>query len=400
MLARKDTHPKRPTIIDRLLARWVRKRLATVDIAFNGEGSCVMRVPDITVLRRVVTGDSLDLLEGYQRGDWDCDDLVEFCARIRRMRPTPFMVLAATPTYLKNKLVNLQTRVRAKRAISRHYDMGNDFYKRMLDPEYLQYSCAYFERGATTLAEAQLAKLRLLCRKLQLKRGMRVLDIGCGWGGLAKFMAKEYGVTVVGITLSEEQAVEARERCKGLAVEIHVMDYRDAPNELGQFDRLVSVGMFDHVDEKNHRSFFRAAYACLKDGGLFVLHTIVGTGRPDRWIQKYIFPDGVLPKYSQLRTAFKGFFFDWDVHEFGQSYAKTLLCWRDNFKAAWQEIKNDPPFIPYGPSRGTSEYAEWFFRTWVCYSSACSGSFKGGHIRLKQLVLAKRPRPQRYEPVR
>ena len=400
MLARAETPAKRPTIVDRLLARWVSKRLATVGIAFNGEGPCVMRVPDITVLRRVVTGDSLELLEGYQRGDWDCDNLAEFVARIRRMRPTPFMILAAAPTYIKNKFLNLQTKMRAKKAISRHYDLGNDFYKRMLDPEYLQYSCAYFERGAVTLSEAQLRKLRLICRKLRLKRGMRVLDIGCGWGGLAKFMAEEYGVTVVGITLSEEQATHAREWCKGIDVKIHVMDYRDVPEKLGLFDRIVSVGMFEHVGAKNHVAFFRAAYACLKDDGLFVLHTILGTGRPDRWIQKYIFPDGVLPSYSQLMKGLQAFFFVWDEHEFGQSYAKTLLFWNKNFEAAWPDIKDDPPFIPYGPPRGTAEYARWFFRTWRAYPLACSGSFKGGHIWLKQFELAKNPRPRDHVRIR
>jgi cyclopropane-fatty-acyl-phospholipid synthase len=204
---------------------------------------------------------------------------------------------------------------------------------------------------------------------------MKVLDIGCGWGSFAKFAAERYGVSVVGVTVSKEQVALAQELCAGLPVEIILQDYREIK---GQFDAIVSLGMFEHVGDKNYRVYFDVARRCLKDGGLFLLHTIgksVSSRVTDAWIDKYIFPNGVLPSVKQIVSAIEGIFVMEDWHNFGPDYDKTLMVWHQNFEAHWPELKKN--------------YSERFYRMWRYYLLACAGAFRSRSIQLWQIVLSK-----------
>ena len=232
---------------------------------------------------------------------------------------------------------------------------------------------------------AQEQKLDLICKKLKLKAGDRVLDIGCGWGGFAKYAAERYGVSVVGITLSKEQLEYAKEFTKGLDVELCLQDYRDLD---GTFDKILSCGMFEHVGVKNYRKYFEVANRCLKDDGLFLLHTIgnncsVRAANP--WIDKYIFPGGMLPSVAQIGEAVEGLFVMEDWHNFGAYYDKTLMAWFRNFDSAWPKLRED--------------YDERFYRMWKYYLLSCAGAFRARHMELWQIVLSKNGVPGGYRSV-
>jgi len=247
----------------------------------------------------------------------------------------------------------------------------------MLDKRMI-YTCGFW-KDAKNLDEAQEHKLDLICRKLQLKAGDRVLDIGCGWGGFAKFAAEKYGVSVVGVTISKEQVALAQENCKGLDVEIRLMDYRAMPQKLGQFDKVVSIGMFEHVGPKNYRAYMRAAEQCLKDDGLFLLHTIGRSGQiagADPWIDKYIFPNGILPSMHDIVHASRSLFTIEDWHNFGADYDKTLMAWCANFEKAWPQLEP-----AYGP--------RFRFR-FRYYLLSCAAAFRARDIHLWQIVLTKK----------
>jgi len=244
----------------------------------------------------------------------------------------------------------------------------------MLDKR-LTYTCAYWD-NAETLDEAQEAKLDLVARKINLKEGMKVLDIGCGWGSFAKYAAEKYGAEVVGITVSKEQVKLARELCKGLPVEIRLQDYRDVD---GKFDHIVSLGMIEHVGQKNYRTFMNIVHRCLKDEGLFLLHTIgnnKSVKKCDPWIEKYIFPNGMLPSIKQLAKSFEGLFVVENWHNYGTHYDKTLMAWFKNFTGNLDKIKHI--------------YDNRFYRMWKYYLLSCAGSFRARKIQLWQIVLSKK----------
>jgi cyclopropane-fatty-acyl-phospholipid synthase len=253
-----------------------------------------------------------------------------------------------------------------------HYDLGNDFYQKMLDSR-MTYTCGYWE-NATDLEAAQEAKLDMICRKLDLKPGQRVLDIGCGWGSFMGFAAEHYGVECVGVTISREQAAHGQKLCEGLPVEFRLTDYRNLDEK---FDHIASIGMFEHVGHKNHHAFFDVARRCLKEEGLFLLHTIGKNRRdstPDPWIDRYIFPNGDLPSLDRISVAVEDQFIIEDVHNFGADYDKTLMAWNENFQAAWPELSN--------------RFDERFKRMWEYYLQACAGAFRSREIQLWQLVLS------------
>jgi cyclopropane-fatty-acyl-phospholipid synthase len=231
-----------------------------------------------------------------------------------------------------------------------------------------------------------LHKLDLICRKLQLRPGEKLLEIGCGWGGLARHAAQHYGVEVVGITVSREQQSLARERCAGLPVDIRLMDYRDLE---GKFDKLVSVGMFEHVGPKNYPAYFDAAFRLMEDDGLFLLHTIgidETSSTTDPWIDKYIFPNGKLPSAAEIAAALDGRFLIEDWHNFGQDYDRTLMAWWERFDAAWPNLE--------------ARYGQRFYRMWKYYLLCCAGFFRSRQGQLWQLVLSKRGRREVYRSVR
>jgi cyclopropane-fatty-acyl-phospholipid synthase len=361
-------------------------------VACNGPAPWDLRVHDAATYRQVLSRASLGLGEAYMEGLWDCDQLDEMFNRLLRasiddrVRHLPRLHLLASvfANVLANQFMNRQSRSRAFEVGRRHYDVGNDVFEAMLDPT-LSYSCAYWER-ADNLADAQRDKLELICRKLQLQPGERLLDIGCGWGGLAYHAAAHYGVMVHGITVSREQCTLAQERCSGLPVDIALRDYRDLT---GEFDKIVSVGMFEHVGPKNYATFFDVAARLLAPDGLMLLHSIGSSstnGASDPWIDRYIFPNGKLPSARQITTALEGRLTLRDWHEFGADYDRTLLAWWDNFRAAWPRLRQS--------------YDERFFRMWKYYLLSCAGTFRAGRSQLWQLVLTQPGRRGDYRSLR
>ena len=280
--------------------------------------------------------------------------------------------------YLRNR----QSLSRSREVAEKHYDLDNELFSCMLDST-LAYSCGYW-RQATSLYEAQLAKLDLICRKMELQPGMKVLDIGCGWGSFTWYAASRYGVAVDGVTVSVEQQKYAQQRCAHLPVTILLKDYRELSGNrevTGRYDRIVSVGMFEHVGKKNYREFMQVVDRLLDDEGLALLHTIgenESSKTFDPWINKYIFPNGELPSLAQITAAAERWFAIEDVHNFGPDYDKTLKAWDDNFCRAWPQLEH--------------RYDQRFFRMWRYYLNVCAAAFRSRNLQLWQLVLSKRGR--------
>lgn len=346
--------------------------LAAAGISLNGSRPWDILVHDERLYPGVLTRKNLALGEGYMAGWWDCERIDEFIHRLMRSRAAKKVRggLRLLMAVLPAMLLNMQTKTRARAVAERHYDLGNDLFGSFLDP-YRQYSCAYFEDG-DDLSGAQRRKMRLICDKLGLGPGQRLLDIGCGWGGLARFAAEEYGCTVVGVNISKEQIAFARDFCAGLPIEIRRLDYRELR---GTFDKIVSVGMFEHVGCRNYREFMRVAARCLTPGGVFLLHTIgtnVSTRWCDPWIERYIFPRGMLPSAAQITKAAEGLFVMEDWHNLGPHYDRTLMCWLDNFRNAWPRLRD--------------RYGETFRRMWEYYLQSCAGAFRARDIQLWQIV--------------
>jgi len=348
---------------------------AQADIEINGSRPWDIQVHNDAFYDRVLTGGSLALGESYMDGWWDSKAVDQFIEHLFKssigdqVAPTWEMRW----TWLKAWACNLQDKIGAKQVIDEHYQLGNDLYEEMLDP-LMVYSCAYW-KDVDTLDKAQEAKFDLICRKLEMKPGMTVLDIGCGWGGFAKYAAEHYGVTVVGVTLSENQAEHGCKVCQGQTVNILVKDYRDVE---GTFDRIVSIGMFEHVGSKNYDEFMQIAHRALKPDGLFLLHTIGANSSSlltDPWIHKYIFPNGNLPSISEIGKAIENRFVMEDWHNFGDYYSHTLMQWYHNFTTAWPKLK--------------AKYGERFYRMWKYYLLSCAGGFRSREIQLWQVVLSK-----------
>lgn len=358
--------------------------LKLADVKINGNRTWDIKVKNEALYDLVFARGSLGLGEAYMNDWWECESLDQFFDRILRAKlDTKLKNLVTLLSVVKAKLINLQSRSRSFEVGEKHYDLGNDFYKMMLDKR-MVYSCGYW-RKAKDLEQAQKDKLELICRKIGLKRGMKVLDIGCGWGSFAKYAAEKYKVKVVGITISKEQVRFGRELCKGMPVEIRLQDYR---NVKGEFDRVVSVGMFEHVGYKNYREFMKIVNRCLKDKGIFLLHTIGGNttvNSMDLWIDKYIFPNAMLPSIEQISEATQGLFVMEDWHNFDSDYDKTLMAWHSNFKRNWNKLKD--------------RYDERFYRMWSYYLLSCAGTFRSRKNQLWQIVFSK-GKLDKYESVR
>jgi cyclopropane-fatty-acyl-phospholipid synthase len=355
--------------------------LSLADVNVNGSRPWDIRVHNDNFYQTVLKYGSLGLGESYMEGWWDVPRVDEFIYRVLRAGlHKKVSSVQDILCYLQAVLLNQQCPKRSYTVGEKHYDIGNDLYECMLD-KYMIYSCGFW-KDASDLDGAQEAKLDMVCRKLELKPGMRVLDIGCGWGGMARFAAQNYGVEVLGVTISKEQVVLARERCKDLPVEIQLQDYRSL-NET--FDRILSLGMFEHVGYKNYRTFMEKVRSLLKEDGLFLLHTI-GSNRShkstDSWINKYIFPNSMVPSAKQITNAMEGVFVLEDWHGFGADYDKTLMHWYENFNNSWHILKQD--------------YDERFYRMWKYYLLSCAGSFRARYNQLWQIVLSPRGVPGGY----
>jgi cyclopropane-fatty-acyl-phospholipid synthase len=365
--------------------RPVEELLAGADIKINGSRPWDIHVHDERFFQRVLGQGSLGAGESYMDGWWDCEQLDEMLTRILRngiekhLRSPRAMLLSITA-----HLINMQSRRRAFEVGKQHYDLGDDLYERMLDPRMI-YTCAYWN-NMQSLDAAQEAKLDLVARKIGLERGMRVLDIGCGWGGAAQFMAECYGACVTGVTVSQNQQQTAQKRCAGLPVDIRLQDYRSVT---GNFDAIYSLGMFEHVGVRNYRTYLKEARELLRSDGLFLLHTI-GSNRSsvttDPWIEKYIFPNGQIPSLAQIAAAAEGLWVIEDFHSFGVDYDRTLMAWSANFEQRWPEI--------------ASRYGERFHRMWHFWLMASAANFRARKTQLWQIVLSPKGVAGGYRAIR
>lgn len=365
----------------------VQSLLREADININGDNSYDIQVSNGDLYKRTLDQGTLGFGEAYIDGWWNVDVLDDFLTKVLQANledkvKSPAIIFSV----IQAKLINSQSRRRAFNIGKAHYDLGNDLYSAMLDDR-MTYTCGYW-KDAKTLDEAQEAKLGLVCRKVGLKKGDRVLDIGCGWGSFLKYAAEKHGIEGVGITVSQEQVELAKESCNGLPIEIRLQDYRDVDET---FDHIVSLGMFEHVGVKNYREYMKVVHRCLKDDGLFLLHTIGGNrsvNRNDPWIDKYIFPDSLLPSLRQIMKASEGVFIVEDLHNFGKDYDKTLMAWYANFEENWDQLKQNPA------------YDERFYRMWKYYLLSCAATFRSRKNQLWQIVFSKRGVSGGYESVR
>lgn len=363
--------------------------LARADIKVHNSRLAPPRPWDVQVhnpklFARILGEGTLGLGEAYMDGWWDCEQLDELFARaltaelaskVTTWSDRCFFILA----YLTNRQIGKRLLATA----ASHYDIGNDLYQRMLDPRMI-YTCGYWQ-DANNLEQAQQHKLELVARKLGLEPGMRVLDIGCGWGGAADYMAQHHGVEVVGITLSTEQIKLASERIDNVNVTIKLLDFRNL-NE--KYDRIYSLGMFEHIGFKNYSDYFRIVDQCLVDRGLFLLHTIghrITSFKVDPWIDRYIFPNSILPSAELINRHASNYFTVEDWHCFGLDYHQTLLSWDHNCRAAWDDLPN---------------YPLRFRRMWHYFLMCSAGSFKARRNHLWQIVFSKGVCNEPYQTVR
>jgi len=359
--------------------------LSGSDVHLDGSHPWDIRVRDPGFAHRILASGSLGVGESYMDAQWECERLDEMLFRVIRAGIDDRLPgLKEAWAAFRARLINPQSQRRSFIVGERHYDIGDDLYERMLDQRMI-YSCGYW-RNAQSLDEAQEAKLDLVCRKLGLQPGMRVLDIGCGWGGAAQFAASRYGVSVTGFTVSKHQAESAARRCKGLNVDIQLRDYRDAT---GTFDRIYSLGMFEHVGARNHRRYLITARRLLADDGLFLLHTIgsnVTLKANDPWIDKYIFPNSMIPSMAQITSAAEHLFVMEDWHNFGIDYDRTLMNWAERFETHWPEI--------------AAHYGERFRRMWTFWLMASAAYFRARRNQLWQIVFSPHGVRGRYQEVR
>jgi cyclopropane-fatty-acyl-phospholipid synthase len=364
----------------------VHEILASAGITINGTMPWDIRINDERFYERIALEGSLGLGESYMDGWWDCDQIDEFFKRLMPLDPQKKIRndwhLLSRSLYVS--IFNPSRKSKAFAIGEKHYDIGNDLFAKMLDKR-MVYSCGYW-KNARTLDEAQEKKLDLTCRKLGLKPGDRVLDIGCGWGGFARYAAETYGVSVVGITVSRQQQELGTQLCKGLPVELRLQDYRDLDET---FDHIVSIGMFEHVGWRNHRTYMEFVHKCLNDDGLFLLHTI-GDRRSeqvnDPWMGKYIFPNALIPSMGQIGTALDDLFIIEDVHNFGFYYDRTLMSWFENFDRCWDSLKK--------------AYDNRFYRMWKYYLLSSAGPFRARSLQVWQIILSKHGVSGGYSAVR
>jgi len=365
-----------PNVSKRIVERVFRRG----DITINGDRPHDIRVNNPDLYGRLLRGGSLALGESYMDGWWDCPRLEQFFARLmaagvsENTIPNPRVLWSD----LQTRVVNLQSRFRAFRVGEEHYDLGNDLYEAMLDRR-MNYTCAYW-KDADNLDDAQEAKLELVCRKVGLEPGMKVLDLGCGFGAFAKYAAERYGAEVTGVTVSERQVEWGRRAAEGLSVELRLQDYREVQ---GTYDRVVSIGILEHVGYKNYRTYMETVARTLAPDGVAFIHTIGGNESVTRlheWLERYIFPNGMIPSIAQIGEAMEGLFVMEDWHNIGPDYHRTLMEWDRNLRSAWPELK--------------ARYDDRFYRMFRYYLLSCAGAFLCRNKQLWQIVLTRVGTPQ------
>jgi cyclopropane-fatty-acyl-phospholipid synthase len=365
-----------PNISERIIS----ELLEPTGVRINGSQPWDIQIHNRHFFDRILKDVNLGMGESYMERWWDCEAIDEMINRVllarldRRLRGDWKLALHT----LRGRLFNLQSTSRAFEIGERHYDLGNDLYRAMLDKR-MNYTCAYW-KNAKNLDEAQEAKLDLVCRKIGLKPGMKVLELGCGWGSFAKYAAEKYGASVLGLTVSKEQVALGMEICRGLPVELRFQDYREAR---GEFDAVISIGVMEHVGYKNYPTYMEVVDHNLKKDGIAFIHTIgsnLSLKTSDAWTDKYIFPNGMLPSITQLGAAMEGTFVMEDWQNIGPHYDKTLMAWHANFEAAWPELKK--------------KYDEPFYRMWRYYLLSSAGGFRSRSTQLWQIVMTRQGTPQ------
>lgn len=366
--------------------------LDKVGITINGSHPYDIQIHDQRFLKNFYLNPSLVAGESYMEGWWDCSQLDELFYRLTRFMNTDNLYPGWKLFLVRfmNVLFNQQTRKRSKHVANKHYNLDNELYRHMLG-ESMAYTCAYW-RNANNLDQAQLNKFSLVCKKMDLQPGDKVLELGCGWGSFAKFAAENYGCQVVAVNISQEQIKYANENKGKLPIEFFLCDYRDVnvynPSKI-KFDKVISIGLCEHIGYKNYRQFMQIVRNNLKESGLFLLHTIGRNNSVnfvDPWINKYIFPNGMLPSIKQLAGSAENLFVIEDLHNFGSDYDKTLLAWRKNFIDHWPQL--------------SLRYDDKFYRMWNYYLLSCAGTFRAREMQLWQFVLTPKGKLNGYQSIR
>jgi len=367
-----------------LAKRIITDLFSQAGVTLDGSNPWDIQLHDDRFYRSAMRG-SLGFGESYMEGIWDVDSIDALFRRIIRMNITRSSLVSINRLYLniKSRLTNLQTRLGSLAIAETHYDLDHRLYELFLGP-YNQYTCCFFNK-AQTLPEAEIEKLEMICDKLDLREGDKVLDIGCGWGGFARYAAETRGCRVTGVSISKEQIAYARRYTEGLPVDIINCDYRDLPErfDAGHFDKVVIIGMIEHVGYKNYRKLVNIVHRAIKDDGMFLLHTIGNSSRTtvgDPWMEKYIFRNSMLPAMSQLADAFEGVFVVQDWENYGHYYAPTLAAWQNNFETNWPQIE---------AIETEHRFDEKFRRMFNYYFLSCKAGFETDHINLWQIVMTK-----------
>lgn len=353
-------------------------------VTINGSQPWDITVHNDNFYKRLLTNAKLGLGESYMEKWWDSPNIDQFIYKI--LKADLEKIAHDNPQFWRSlikqrlfetafKFFNFQTAQKAFIVGKKHYSVGNDLFKAMLDKR-LIYTDALW-KDAANLDIAQENKLKLVCQKLNLKPGMKMLDIGCGWGSLVKYAAENYGVSATGITISQEQAKYAKDACQGLSIDIRFQDYRDLLKNNEKFDRISSLGMFEHVGCKNYSLYMNTVSHCLKEDGIFILSTICSNTHKkstNPWIFKYIFPNSQIPTITQISAAIEDVFVLEEGANFSADYDKTLMAWHHNINQHWNEL---------------TEYNEIFQRMWNFYLLSCAGTFRARKNQLWQFAFSK-----------
>ncbi|MCM2304160.1 MAG: cyclopropane fatty acyl phospholipid synthase [Elusimicrobia bacterium] len=367
----------------------MRALLSRAGIAVGGGRPWDIRVADPEFYRRALTGGGPALGESYADGWWEADRLDEVFHRLfraglhERLAPGPWPGLRA----LAGRFRDFRASLRSHGSAGARSGPGGDVFQAMLGAR-MSFTCAYW-KGARNLDEAVEGGMELVCRKLELKRGMSVLDLGCGWGAFARYAAERHGVSVTGVDIDAERVKLGRELCKGLPVALRVQDHKEVR---GRFDRVVSIGLMENVALGDYRASMAAAAQCLKADGIALIHAVGrndGALRVDPWLDRSLFPDGAAPTLARLAGAMEGHFVAEDVHNLGPHYDPTLLAWHDNLARRWPELRG--------------RYGDRAYRTLKVSLLCAAGGFRARRSQLFQIVMTRPGRAQppcRVEPGR
>ena len=360
-----------------------KKILQKAGIEVNGNNPWDIQVKDKSGYIDTALFGTLGFGDAYINKKWEVEKMDVFFEKILKSKSNNIGIFFEKIQRLRDWVINTQAGKKAFEVGEKHYDLGNEMYGHMLG-ESMGYSAGFYLKENNSLEEAQYEKFDRICRKLKLEPGMNVLEIGAGWGTFAKHAAKNYGVSVVGLTVSEEQKKFAEKRCEGLDVKFLLLDYQKIGSGYNNyFDRVVSIEMIEAVGKKNFNTYFEIISRTLKDNGLCAIQAIMGSGEHDTFISTRIFPNGILPSLLDISKNIEGKLKIKEVESFGSDYDKTLMSWDKNFRDNWDKIKN------IKSKEGKYLYDEKFYRMWRYYLMCCAGSFRAKHIDVWQIVFYK-----------